>query len=176
MVSLSKKKESNQTQDPHKGVSAGIKLSSIIEQELILCGMKARTKRDAVEELSSFVVDRKPELSKEAIVESVLVRERECTTAIGRKSAFPHGKIAGLQDMVVAIGISEVGVDFDAIDNAPVNFIVLILTAETATGEYLGTLAALASLSRDAEKMAVLLRAKSPAEVLKTIDSFDIMI
>lgn len=176
MVPVDRNDQNDRTRDPCKEAPTGTKLSCIVEEGLILCGMRARAKREAVEELASFVAEKRPGVSKEAIVESVLAREQECTTAIGRKSAFPHGKIAGLENIVVAVGMSEAGVDFDAIDNVPVNFIVLILTSETATSEYLGTLAAFASLSRDPEKMAVILRAKSPAEVLKAIDSFDITI
>jgi PTS system nitrogen regulatory IIA component len=151
-----------------------MKLCSVLEEDLILCGMRARTKREAVEELASFVAEKRPGVSEEAIAESVLARECVCTTAIGRRSAFPHGEVPGLDKMIVAVGLSEAGVDFDAIDDLPVSFFVLILTSETAASEYLGTLAAFASLSRDLEKMAVLLNAKSPAEVLRTIEGFDI--
>jgi PTS system nitrogen regulatory IIA component len=151
-----------------------MKLCLVLEEDLILCGMRARTKREAVEELASFVAEKRPGVSEEAIVESVLARECVCTTAIGRRSAFPHGEVPGLEKMIVAVGLSEAGVDFDAIDDLPVSFFVLILTSETAASEYLGTLAAFASLSRDLEKMAVLLSAKSPAEVLRTIEGFDI--
>lgn len=154
----------------------GMKLCSVLEEELILCGMRARTKREAIEELASFVAEKRPGVCKEVIVESVLARECVCTTAIGRRSAFPHGEVPGLEKMVVAVGLSESGVDFDAIDNLPVKFFVLILTSETSASEYLGTLAAFASLSRDLDKMAVLVRAKSPAEVLRTIEGFDIEI
>jgi len=138
--------------------------------------MKARTKHDAIDELSSLVAAREPKLGKDSIVKSVLDRERECTTAIGRGCAFPHATMPGLERMIVALGISETGIDFDSLDGAPVNFIVLILTAATASVEYLRTLAAFASLSRDPEKVAVILRAKSPADVLGAINSLGITV
>jgi mannitol/fructose-specific phosphotransferase system IIA component (Ntr-type) len=176
MVPVDQSGKPGKNQDRGEIAPATIKLSSILEEGLILCGMRARGKCEAVEELASFVAEKEPGVSKEAIVESVLARERACTTAIGRRSAFPHGEVAGLGKMIVAVGMSEAGVDFDAIDGLPVNFIVLIVTSETAASEYLGTLAAFASLSRDQDKMEVLLRAGSPAEVLRTIESFDIEI
>jgi PTS system nitrogen regulatory IIA component len=176
MVPVDQEDKPGKKQVAGEEAAATIKLSSILEEELILCGMSARGKREAVEELASFVAQKRPGVSKDAIEESVLARERVCTTAIGRGSAFPHGEVAGLGEMIVAVGLSEAGVDFDAIDGLPVNFIVLIVTSETAASKYLGTLAAFASLSRDPDKMAVLLRAKSPADVLRTIESFDIEI
>jgi len=156
------------------GVRTTTKLSSILDEGLILCDMKARDKGEAIEELARFIAERRPGLSKEAIIESVLARERECTTAIGRRCAFPHGKIAGLDQMVVALGISEQGIDCDALDGAPVNFVVFMLTGEVASLEYLATLAAFASLSREPDKMQVLLGATCPREIIQAIDSFDI--
>ena len=151
-----------------------IKLSSMLDERLILCGMKARDKQEAIEELASLVVQNTPGLVKETVIESVLARERECTTAIGRTCAFPHGKIAGLDRMVVALGISNHGIECDAIDSKPVNFMVLILTGEVASLKYLATLAAFASLSREPEKMNAVLAAKSPREVIRVIERLDI--
>jgi len=157
-----------------KSVGMPPKLSSILDERLILCGMKARRKQEAIEELAALIVQNEPDLSKESIVESVLARERECTTAIGRTCAFPHGKIAGLDRMIVALGISEHGIECDAIDLKPVNFMVLILTGEVASLEYLATLAAFASLSREQDKMDVVLAAKSPRELIEAVESLDI--
>ena len=163
-----------QTKDSGSGVGAAIKLSSVLDDQLILCGMKARDKQEAIEELGAFIAERRTDLAKEAIIESVLARERECSTAIGRGCAFPHGKIAGLDRMVVALGISEPGIDCCALDGKPVNFVVLMLTGEVASLEYLATLAAFASLSREPDKMKVLLGATCPREIIQAIDSFDI--
>jgi mannitol/fructose-specific phosphotransferase system IIA component (Ntr-type) len=146
----------------------------MLDERLILCGMKARDKQEAIEELASLVVQNTPGLVKETVIESVLARERECTTAIGRTCAFPHGKIAGLDRMVVALGISNHGIECDAIDSKPVNFMVLILTGEVASLKYLATLAAFASLSREPEKMNAVLAAKSPREVIRVIERLDI--
>jgi PTS system nitrogen regulatory IIA component len=156
------------------GVRAATKLSSILDEKLILCGMKARDKREAISELASLIVQTRPDLTEQAIIGSVLARERECTTAIGRRCAFPHGKIAGLDRMIVALGISEHGIDCDALDGIPVNFMVLILTGEVASLEYLATLAAFASLSREPEKLRVILDATCPREMMQAIDGFDI--
>jgi len=160
--------------DSAKSVGMPKKLSSILDEKLILCGMKAHDKREAIQELASLIVQNKRGLSKEAIIESVLARERECTTAIGRTCAFPHGKIAGLDRMIVALGVSEHGIECDALDSKPVNFMVLILTGEVASLEYLATLAAFASLSREQDKMRMLLAAKSPREIIEAIEKLDI--
>ncbi len=160
--------------DCAKGVRTPTKLSSMLDERLILCGMKARHKREAIEELASLIAQNRPGLSRDAIIESVLARERECTTAIGRTCAFPHGKVAGLDGVIVALGISDHGIECDALDSKPVNFMVLLLTGEVASLKYLATLAAFASLSREQDKMDVVLAAKSPREVIEAIESLDI--
>jgi len=151
-----------------------VKLSSFLDERLILCGMKARTKEGAIEELSSVVAEMKPELDKEAIVESVLARERECTTAMGRGCAFPHGKLDGLDRVIVALGRCEPGMDFDALDGKPVTLIVLFLTGNVISLEYLAALAAFASLSRHPNQLSAILSAKTAREIMKAADEFDV--
>jgi PTS system nitrogen regulatory IIA component len=175
MVPLNQNNQCDEVQERRIQSHPVVKLSSVIDEALIVCDMKARTKLEAIEELSSLVAAKR-RLSKEFIIESVLARERVCTTAIGRRSAFPHARLAGLKQIIVALGISKAGVDFDSLDGAPVNFIVLILTAETASSDYLGTLAAFAALSRDPQKMAMILSAESAADLLATIQNFGMTI
>jgi len=151
-----------------------VKLSSFLDERLILYGMKARTKREAIEELSSIVAEMEPELDKGGIVKSVLARERDCTTAMGRGCAFPHGKLAGLDRVIVALGRCEAGIDFDALDGKPVNLIVLFVTGKVISLEYLAALAAFASLSRDPKKLSAILSAKTAREIMKAADELDV--
>jgi PTS system nitrogen regulatory IIA component len=174
MTSSRKGDRNGRTKGSGTGGRTATKLASILDEGLILCGMKAHDKQEAIEELASFIAERRPGLGKEAIIESVVARERECTTAIGRGCAFPHGKMAGLDRIVVALGISEQGIDCDALDGARFYFVVFLLTGEVASLEYLATLAAFASLSREPEKMRAILDATCPREIIQAIDSFDI--
>ena len=171
---VSSRSDRGETQGPKDEVPAPVKLSSLLDEQLIFCGMKARTKREAIEELSSHIAEVEPELDKEAIVESVLARERECTTAMGRGCAFPHAKLAGLERIIVALGKCEVGIDFDALDGEPVNFIVLFVTGKVTSLEYLATLAAFASLSRDPEKLSMMKNANSAHEIMGTADGLEV--
>jgi len=172
MVSL--RSDGGGTQGAKEGVPAPVKLSSLLDEQLIFCELRARTKREAIEILSSHIAEVEPELNKEAIVESVLARERECTTAMGKGCAFPHAKLAGLERIIVALGKCKEGVDFDALDSEPVDFIVLFVTGEVTSLQYLATLAAFASLSRDPKRLAVIRNANSPREVMEAADGLEV--
>lgn len=166
--------DGGETRSARGDVPAPVTLSSLLDEQLILCGMKARTKQEAIEELSSIVAEKEPGLDKETIIESVLARERECTTAMGRGCAFPHAKLAGLDRIIVALGRCEAGINFDALDGRPVNLIVFFVTGEVTSLTYLATLAAFASLSRDSKKLSVILSAKSPRQVMEAAESLEV--
>ena len=102
-----------------------MKLREIVVETAIITSLKS-TKRDEVlgELLDALVssdaiaADKKTLYLKEA-----LKRERKGSTGFGHGVAVPHVKAAGLDQLTVAIGISEAGVDFNALDKQPVHSI-----------------------------------------------------
>ena len=75
--------------------------------------------------------------------EAVFEREKLQTTSMGRGVAVAHGRIKNLGKVITALGVSREGIDFDAIDGKPVNFLFIIATGMDNRDEYLKVLASI---------------------------------
>jgi PTS system nitrogen regulatory IIA component len=149
-----------------------VKISSYLKPELIEPNLPA-TEKDAV--LEQLVRLAMPGLKEECAVEGQLVldalREREAvaSTGIGNGIAIPHAKIEGLKKMMLAFARSKAGVNFQAMDDAPVNLLFLLIAPPTAISSYLKLLAAISTLLKSEKNRIALLKASTPAEVLAII-------
>jgi len=77
----------------------------------------------------------------EQAVQAVLAREDSAPTGLGRGLAVPHARIPGLPAPLMALGVSEQGLAFEATDGLPAQIIVLLLTPGETESEHLGLLA-----------------------------------
>ena len=73
------------------------------------------------------------------------------STGLGRGVAISHGEVPEIDKVVVALGISEKGIDFDAIDGKPVHILFIVVNSRYKRGEYLEILSGLIKLMRDSE-------------------------
>jgi len=63
-----------------------------------------------------------------AIIKSVIERENEASTGLGKGVAVPHVKYAGVQEVVAAVGCSSEGIDFSSLDKKPAYLVILLLS------------------------------------------------
>jgi PTS system nitrogen regulatory IIA component len=103
---------------------------------------------------------------KKTVEEAVIRRERVLSTGLGRGVAVAHGTTDVVQDIVIALGISEAGIDFDAIDQAPVHLLFVITNPPGRQMEYLTALSAVTRLVRD-ESFRNSLQARIPAREIE---------
>ena len=103
--------------------------------------------------------------------QSVLDREETMHTGIGRGLAIPRGRMAGLATPVIAMGLSESGVDFDSPDGGQANVIFLILTSPDDGGAQLETIAAIAEAFKPDWALQQVMRARNFTEMLAALKS-----
>ncbi len=100
--------------------------SPILQRERII-NLAAKNKVDAIKELVALL-GHLPEVEDAAeLLNAVLEREREMSTAMGYHCAMPHAKVLSVRDFLLAIGVSRDGIAFDAPDEQPVHLVVLIV-------------------------------------------------
>jgi len=104
-----------------------MRLSDYLHDELILPELSASTKKEVLAELVQAVVRRHPEVDAAVALGVLQDREGLGTTGIGDGVAIPHGKLATISDIVVAVGRSVPGLDFDALDMKPCHLFFLVL-------------------------------------------------
>jgi fructose-specific phosphotransferase system IIA component len=123
-------------------------LGDIISPEQIKADLQATTRWEAIDELINSLVDAgkiKPE-NRDAIVAVVKKREASMSTGIGFGIGIPHASTDLIYEVVGALGRSRKGVNFDALDNQPVNLVVLFLVPQGQFQKHLHTLAKIAKL------------------------------
>ena len=103
---------------------------------------------------------------KRSVEAAVIRREKVLSTGLGRGVAVAHGTTDVVEDIVIALGISEPGIEFEAIDQAPVHLLFVIANPPGKQLEYLTALSAVTRLVRD-EAFRRSLRARIPASAIE---------
>src|SRR5579863_7027469 len=128
-------------------------LGDILGQNNILPELKAPNRWDAIDELITNLVTTtkiKAE-NREAIAAVVKKRETSMSTGIGFGIGIPHASTDLIYEVVGAFGRSRKGVNFEALDNQPVNLVMLFLVPQGQFQKHLHTLANIAKLLHKAE-------------------------
>src|SRR5579883_493603 len=123
-------------------------LGDILGPDNILSNLQATDRWQAIDELINNLVSTgriKPE-SREAIAAVVKKRETSMSTGIGFGIGIPHASTDLIYEVVGAFGRSKKGVDFEALDNQPVNLVMLFLVPQGQFQKHLHTLANIAKL------------------------------
>jgi mannitol/fructose-specific phosphotransferase system IIA component (Ntr-type) len=103
---------------------------------------------------------------RESILASLKQREETMSTGIGFGIAIPHCSSDRIEEVVAAFGRSTNGIEFDALDNAPVKFVVLFIVPKNQFQTHLRTLASIAKFLNDRATRERLAEAKSADEIL----------
>lgn len=150
-----------------------MKLASILTKEKILLGMKADERWLAIEELIDHL-DKRDLLggeNREDILKSLHVREEQTSTGIGSGVAIPHAFSEKLSEVIAVFGRSDKGINFDAIDNAPVKFILLFVVPKKDYHLHLHALSAIAKMFNNCEIRQNLSEAQDAEEILEIFSS-----
>ena len=128
-------------------------LSEIVGAEHIVPELMASDRWEAIDELvdklvSSGAVDAS---HCQSIIDAVKKREKSMSTGIGFGIGIPHAATDSINSVVGALGRSQVGIDFEALDNQPVNLVVLFLVPQDQFQKHLNTLANIAKLLHNRE-------------------------
>src|ERR1700720_2487838 len=143
-------------------------LPGILSVEQIVPEMRATERWPAIVELIDLLVSQNKikAADRDSIVASLKQREETMSTGIGFGIAIPHCSSDRIEDVVAAFGRSTTGIEFDALDNAPVKFVVLFIVPKNQFQTHLRTLASIAKFLNDRSVRESLASAKSADEIL----------
>lgn len=125
-----------------------MEIVELLNAESVVPNLRATSKKQALQELSKAAATL-TELDERAIFETLLERERLGTTGVGDGIAIPHGKLAELGRLHGLFARLDQPIDFDAIDDRPVDLIFLLLAPEGAGADHLKALARISRQLRD---------------------------
>ena len=150
-----------------------MKITEILKKGFILEELKAKSKREVLVELAGAFAKGKLEFDSDAMLHVLLEREKLGSTGIGDGIAIPHGKLAGLEEMIAAFGRSREGVDFEAMDGKPVHLFFLLMAPENSVGQHLKALAKISRMIKDEAFRKKLLAAKECDELFQVLAEKD---
>jgi PTS system nitrogen regulatory IIA component len=146
-----------------------MQLTDFLTTERIACNVDAHSKKRALEELSELISHDQQSISAIDIFDCLLSRERLGGTGIGFGVAIPHGRLKDSNHSTAALVQLNNGIDFDAIDNEPVDLLFALVVPEQATEDHLKILALLATMFKDEELRSHMREAKNPEEIMQLI-------
>src|SRR5438067_1215199 len=146
-------------------------LGDILGREQIVSDLRATNRWEAIDELLNVLVTcgKIKGEHRQAIAAVVKKRETSMSTGIGFGIGIPHASTDLIYEVVGALGRSRPGVNFDALDNQPVNLVMLFLVPQGQFQKHLHTLANIAKLLHRAEFRQALEQAPNAGAMLNII-------
>lgn len=139
-------------------------LSDLITADAIIPALKVNSKKQVIQEVAAKAASITG-LPERDIFDTLLQRERLGSTGVGHGIAIPHGKPVALNRLVGVFARLEKPIDFDALDDQPVDLVFLLLAPEGAGADHLKALARIARQLRD-PGIAAKLRASNDAAAI----------
>ena len=150
-----------------------MRITDLLDKRSISLSGAPTSKREALDQMVELMAKSGKIDDTEAYRKAVYAREEESTTGIGEGLAIPHGKCDAVNAPGLAAMVIKDGVDFDALDGAPVSLIFLIAAPNTEDNVHLDVLSKLSVLMMDEDFANSLRNATSPEEFMAIIDKAD---
>ena len=141
-----------------------MELADILAERAVLCCAGVKNKRQLFEDLANRAAELTGHQSGE-ILEAITSREELGSTGLGNGIAIPHGKIAGLEGVTALVAQLDEPIDFDAVDDQPVDIVVMLLAPTGAGADHLKALSRVARLLRTEAVVEHLRSARDPAQL-----------
>lgn len=141
----------------------------MLASDSILCGQTLTSKKTALEELSKLLANTDLSLGYIKVLDCLVTREKLGSTGLGNGIAIPHGRLKGGKKTIAAFIQLQHGIDFDAVDEAPVDLLFALLVPEDSTEEHLQTLSHLAEMFRNADTLEQLRSGSSANEIYEIL-------
>src|SRR6218665_2483247 len=139
-------------------------LAGLLQQSAIIPAMKANSKKQLLQELAVKAA-KITGIPEREIFDVILQRERLGSTGVGNGIAIPHGKLKELSQITGLCARLEAPVDFEALDDQPVDLVFLLLAPEGAGADHLKALSRLARVLPDQELVAKLRKTDSATPI-----------
>ena len=130
-------------------------LGDLISPEDIVPAMRSTSKRQLLQDLADRA-SAKTGIPSRQIFDTLLQRERLGSTGVGNGIAIPHGKLPELKHITGLFARLDKPIDYEALDDQPVDIVFLLLAPEGAGADHLKALARIARLMREPERVAKL--------------------
>jgi len=125
-----------------------MEIADLLSPDAVLSHLKATSKKQVLQEMAHKAAGL-TRLPERRIFETLTEREKLGSTGMGQGIAIPHGRVAGIEKMTGLFAQLDHPVDFDSMDDQPVDLVFLLLAPEGAGADHLKALARVSRLLRN---------------------------
>jgi len=143
-------------------------LADLIGPDQVVVGLRVADKGQLLAELSRRAAATLS-LPQTVVLQALLAREQLGSTGLGRGFALPHARLPQLSRIYALLARLARPIDYEAVDEKPVDLVVLLLTPESAANQHLATLAALSRPFREEAFVARVRKAPDAAAVTRLL-------
>lgn len=136
-----------------------------IPKESISISLSATSKGEVLEELLDLAMRSGQVRDRKATLKSILEREKKMSTGMHHGLAIPHGKTAGVDRLVAAVGLAPQGIEFDSLDGQPARIFILSISPANRAGPHIQFLAEISRILNREERRQAFLKAASVDEL-----------
>jgi PTS system fructose-specific IIC component len=148
-----------------------MKIQDLLKKEVMILDLKATSKEAVIDEMITNLVDKGVVTDFDTFKAGIMNREAQMTTGLGEGVAMPHSKNAAVKEATVLFAKSNTGVDYEALDGAPVDLFFMIAAPDGANDTHLAALADLSKYLLKDGFAAKLREVKSADDVIATFDA-----
>ncbi|MEI5542207.1 PTS IIA-like nitrogen regulatory protein PtsN [Vibrio cholerae] len=141
-----------------------MQLSEVLSWDCTKSAVQCSSKKRALEIISEIAALHTGQNATE-LFECMLSREKMGSTGIGNGIAIPHARMSDSENAVAVLLQCEEPIEFDSIDNRPVDLLFALLVPEDQCKEHLKTLACMAERLNDKQILKQLRNAASDQEL-----------
>ncbi|MCC7145524.1 MAG: PTS sugar transporter subunit IIA [Phycisphaeraceae bacterium] len=152
-----------------------IKLRDYVAADAVVAQLKSADRDGAIEELVDGLVKAGciPKTLRQDLINMIVDRERKGSTGFGKGVAVPHVKHEKIKKMAAAIGVSQKGLDFNALDKSPVYSVFLLLSPVDKPDEHLQAMENIFSHLQQDTFRRFLRQATTTKQILDLIEEAD---
>lgn len=143
-------------------------LAELIAPDQVVVGLRVADKAQLLAELARRAATALS-LPQPALLQALQAREQLGSTGLGKGFALPHARLANLPRIYVLVARLVRPIDYEAVDEKPVDLVVLLLTPDAAASQHLATLAALSRPFRDAAFVQQIRKAPDAAALYRLL-------
>ncbi|HEY8594490.1 MAG TPA: PTS IIA-like nitrogen regulatory protein PtsN [Devosiaceae bacterium] len=145
-----------------------MELADILSQDGVVACAKVTSKRQLLQLLADRAAAQTG-LEAHAIFETLMKREQLGSTGLGNGIAIPHGKLKGLPQVVAVFARLEHPIEFEAVDDQPVDLAIMLLAPEGAGADHLKALSRVARIMRTESLVETLRHTKEPEKLYEAL-------
>lgn len=150
-----------------------MKISQLLTEDLIKLNLTGQNKKEVLAEMVELLKEEDKITNNDKFYQTILAREEEGTTGLGRGVAIPHGKSEVVNELALVFGRSKEGIDFNSRDGKPVHLFFMVADYEGHSPEYLEMVAQLTKNVRQDDYREGLLKAASKEEIIETTKNYE---